>query len=335
MTHKSGSPVKIRIPRTKEALNALVDEVLARPCMEGKAFWSRTTFQDILILLRSTNPKLTSKQREKLHTKLCIDMLEKLSNKIIADRKFEGVQAWDLVSKMYMELSKYNLEKGTSSYSYFYTVGIREAYSLTTLASRQIVPIFLNYKEEYPLSRYQKDPSIIEKDGYLVIYTTKTSKGKVRVWYQPINGVLDIHSLYSMDFEEDESFIIPEDDPFVEVDTDHHHHLHITEDIDPAVDIAPLSRSRDLSYNSDYDSIIGESIEDRLNLVREAIAKVANNKEIAIKSYAFFYWLNLQPNTAKTEHQVWEAFTSETKTPVHKNERPLIIHVLNQAIRSL
>lgn len=333
MVHKSGPPIRIRIPRTKEALNALVDEVLARPCMEGKAFWSKATFNDILVLLRSTNPKLTPKQKEKLYTKLCIDMLEKLANKIIADRKFEGVQSWDLVSKMYMELSKYNLERATSSYSYFYTVGIREAYSLTTLASRQIVPIFLNYKEEYPLSRYQQDPSIIEKDGYLVIYTTKTPKGKVRVWYQPINGVLDIHSLYSMDFEEDESFIIPEDDPFVDVDTDPL--LHISEDIDSAVDAPPLSRSRDLSYDSDYDCIIGESIEDRLNLVREAIAKVANNKEVAIKSYAFFYWLNKQPNCCKTEGQVWDLFVSETKTPVSKLERPLILHVLQTAVRSL
>jgi hypothetical protein len=332
MPHKSGPPARIKIPRTKEALSVLVEEVLARPSMEGKAFWSKRTFNDILVLLRSTNPKLTPKQREKLYAKLCIDMLEKLANKIIADRKFDGIQPWDLVSKMYMELSKYNLEIGTSSYSYFYTVGVREAYSLTTLASRQIVPIFLNYKEEYPLSKYRKDPSIIEKDGYLVIYTTKTPKGKIRVWYQPVNGVLDIHSLYSMDFEEEESFIIPEDDPFVDADTDY---LHISEDIDTEEDLSLPCQSRDLSYDSDYDYIIGESIEDRLNLVREAIDKTANNKELGLKSYLFFDWLNRQPNLYKTEHQVWEAFCKETKAIVPKTERPLIVHILTAAIGSL
>ena len=333
MTHKPGSPVRIKIPRTKEALDALVKEVLSRPAMEGKAFWSKRSFCDILVLLRSTNPKLTPTQREKLYTKLCIEMLEKLANKIIADRKFDGVQSWDLVSKMYQELSKYNLERATSSYSYFYTVGVREAYSLTTLASRQIVPIFLNYKEEYPLSRYQQDPSIIEKDGYIVIYSTKTPKGEMRVFYQPINGVLDIHSLYSMDFEDEESFIIPEDDPFVDAGTNYL--LHISEDIVTEEDLSSTPDCADLSYDPDYDSIIGESIEDRLNLVREAIEKVANNKELGLKSYAFFDWLNRQSNTYKTEGQVWEAFCKQTKAIVSKLERPLIIHILTQAIRSL
>lgn len=327
----------IKVPRTKEGLAEVVKEVLARPAEVNGIWWQRHTFKDIVILLNSKSPKLTNSQREKLYTKLCIEMLEPLANKVIADRKFDGVQPWDLVSKMYQELSKYNLERGTSSYSYFYTVAIREAFSLSTLSSRQIVPVFLLPRIDYSLRAYKANPSIAEKDGFLTIQSVKTNNGKVRVWYQPVNGVLDIYSLYSMDFDEEDELSFTWDElPEEALDVSPLSSIIYTEDIvQPSLDGSAYRELSPLDYEDFYEQRLDVGPENYLNLVKVEIEKAAKNTNLAIKAYAFFVWLNQQSNNSKTEHQVWEAFSKEFKEVIPKAERPLIISVLKTAAQKV
>jgi hypothetical protein len=311
-----------------------IDEILSRPAVVKKNFWDNRTFRDIMEMVNKTDPPITPAQREKLYDKLCKEMMVKMAKKVIGDRKFVGIEPWDLVSKMFIELQKFDLSRATSAYSYFYTVALREAYSLSTLASKQIVPIFLNYKEEYPLSRYEKDRGIIEKDGYIVIQTTKTGKDTVKVWYQPINGVLDIHMLYEMDFDEDDSeyFSIPDADPF----TQQYNRWDTNPDLESyAGQGFSTNDAGVLSYGHNYDYLVGDRDDTSLNLVRDAIEEVANNVELSLKSYGFFYWLNRQRDILRTENLLWDAFCTETKITIKRHERALILFVLQKAIANL
>ena len=333
---KAKKPVEvpITIPRTKEALSLLVKETLAKKPEGKKGFWNNIQFINCLLLLRSKNPQITSLQRERLYNYLMVNYCLPLANKIIADRQFKGLDSWDLVQKMYLELNKYSIERGTSSYSYFYTVGIRQAFALTTLAGQQIVPTFMMPREEYSLLDYEANPSMIEKDGYITIQTTKMGKNKVRVWYQPINGILDIHRLYTL--EEDELCDLEEATQANLEDTsskeDHNTsstiYSHITEDIGTEV-------PNPLEYYELEEEVLSLSPEEYLNSVKEEIYRQAKNEELALKSYSFFVWLNSQPNTARSEHAVWENFQREFKAPISRAERILIMHVLSTAVKSL
>jgi len=317
-----------------DQIQSRIDEILRRPAVVKRNFWDNRTFRDIMELINKTDPPITPAQREKLYDKLCREMMVKMAKKVIGDRKFVGIEPWDLVSKMFIELQKFDLNRTTSSYCYFYTVALREAYSLTTLASKQIVPVFLNYKEEYPLSRYERDKGIVEKDGYIVIQITKTGKDTVKVWYQPINGVLDIHMLYEMDFDEDDNeyISIPDSDPFTQEynrwDTNPDHEAYAGQGIS-------INDTSALSYGHNYDYLVGERDDTSLNLVRDAIEEVANNSELSLKSYGFFYWLNRQRDIYRTENLLWDAFCTETKISIKRHERALILFVLQKAVANL
>jgi hypothetical protein len=320
----------IRLPRTLSELEKVVKEVCSRPNQSKRGWWVHHSFTDILRLLRIKKPKMPKRLSDKLYEKLCVSFYLPLANKIIADRGFHNIDSWDLVEKMWKESFKFGLDKKTSSYSYFYTVGLREAYSLVNLADNQIVPLHMLLREEYPTSLFS--PLLAEKEGYVTIQVTKLTNDRTRVLYIPINGIISVHDMYSWDDDLSEEEILSSLPPYEYEDETGI--LEVPSSI-PIIYTEEKSNTyreaEHLTLDSYYEERLGESQKEMLNSLKGAIDKVAPNPDIASKAYMLLCYLLSTPNVATSEQNVWTNFKKEAQLNLNTGEKELIMHVLKKA----